>query len=408
MSFGKQGRQRHHSVNWVAKRAAFCAIALTAGCLISLMLAEIGLRVSNVWIGRHSDTMFTLIEYDGVLGWKMKPSVNGKVDLVDVENIPVRSNSAGFWDDEFMRQKQLHSTRIAFLGDSFTWGMGVREEERFSNLFMAANPEWESLNFGIPGYGTDQSLLVWQHIARRYQPDVVVLTVNQNDYLDNMYLVRYGRRKPYFELKGETLELRNVPVDPTDFWDNGIFNQAAPPYVSFFPDPVQKRSRIVHWLAKNSDLARLFYTVIRANRTRPFPEADEGGSKSLYEKPQDPDRAVSGKTEVTPLQQMQVKLLDGLVTRLAERVQLTGARFAVVFSGKMVPQYELQKKMFSEAGVLYIDATTEVLANRLPPGRKDVYYPYSGHWTPAAHRAVADLIAKAIREMRLCVRAREH
>lgn len=152
----------------IGRTATFRAIALLVGCFVSLLVAEVVLRLSNAWIGRHSDAMFTVIEYDRVLGWKMKPIINEKIDLVDVEDIPMRSNSSGFWDKEFVLQKPPDRCRIAFLGDSFTWGLGVREEERFTDLLAAANQGWESLNFGIPSYGTDQSLLVWQQLAHRY------------------------------------------------------------------------------------------------------------------------------------------------------------------------------------------------------------------------------------------------
>lgn len=385
------------------KKVLFRALAVVGGCLVSLLLAELVLKVSNIWIGRHSDTMFTVIEYDGILGWKMKPNIHEKVDLVDVEGIPVRSNSEGFWDNEFVLQKPLHRCRIAFLGDSFTWGMGVREEERFTNLVAAANPEWESLNFGLPGYGTDQSLLLWQHIAHRYQPDLVILTIYQNDYVDNMYVVRYGRRKPYFELKeGEKLELRNVPVDPTNFWNDGIYNQAAPPYVSFFQVPIQKRSRIVHWLVKNSNLARFSYTVFRANNRRAPVEAQEESRKSRYENLPGSNTVGSSKSEPALAQQMQVSLLGALVEQLAEQVEAAGAGFAVVFSGEPILQYRLQQEAFSNGRIAYLDATTEVLANRLPDDRMQVYYPLSKHWSPAAHRVVADLVAKSIREQALC------
>lgn len=386
----------------MVKKTVFRAAAVVGGCLVSLLLAELVLKASNVWIGRHSDTMFTLIEYDEVLGWKMKPNINEKIDLVDVEGIPVRSNNAGFWDKEFDLQKPLHRCRIAFLGDSFTWGMGVRQEERFSDLVAAANPEWESLNFGVPGYGTDQSLLLWQHIARRYQPDLVILTIYQNDYIDNIYLVRYGRRKPYFELKGETLELKNVPVNPTDFWNDGIFNEAAPPYASFFPDPVQRRSRIAHWLAKNSDLVRFSYTVFRAVNIAVPVEAQEESRRSNDGKPPHAYTVASSKSQLSPAQLMQLRLLGAVVKQLAEQVEATGARFAVVLSGSRIPQYELQEEAFSKAGISYLDATSEVLASRLPGGKRQVYYPYSGHWTPAAHRVVGDLLAKSIRERALC------
>jgi hypothetical protein len=373
----------------MVKKTVFRAAAVVGGCLVSLLLVELLLRVSNVWIGRHSDTMFTVIGFDATLGWKMKPNINEKIDLVDVEGIPVRSNSAGFWDKEFVLQKPLGRCRIAFLGDSLTWGMGAREEERFTNLLAIANPDWESLNFGIPGYGTDQSLLVWQHIAHHYQPDLVILTIYQNDYVDNMHVVRYGRRKPYFELnKGQRLELRNVPVDSTDFWHDGIFNQAAPPYEPFFQDPLQRRSRIVHWFAKNSDLVRLSYTLSRFNR------------KADHDEKQAPTTLPN--LELTPAEHMQVKLLSVLVEELAGQVKAVGARLAVILSGDLGPQYRMQKKALSEAGIICIDATTDVLAKELGNSRERVYYPYSGHWTPGAHGAVAILLAKGIRERGLC------
>lgn len=379
------------------KKAAFRVVAVVAGGLMSLLLAEIALRVSNVWVGRHSDTMFTVIQYDDTLGWKMKPNIRGKVDLVDVEGIPVRSNSAGFWDEEFVPQKPLGRCRIVFLGDSFTWGMGVREEQRFTNLLAAANPEWESLNFGVPGYGTDQSLLLWQHIAHRYHPDLVILTIYQNDYVDNMYLVRYGRRKPYFELKqDERLVLRNVPVDRVDFWRDGIFNQAAPAYESFFQGPIQRRSRMVHWLAKNSDLVRFSYTLSRSNKI------SEDSRELGYDKREARVTATSTISELAPAQQMQVRLLGALVGQLAEQVKATGARFLAVFSGEPIPLYGLQRRAFSNGGIAYLDATSDVLAKRLPEGRKQVYYPYSRHWTPAAHRAIADLLTQSIRDQAVC------
>lgn len=386
MTAREPGRSRRRAI-------ALRVLALVGGCLVSVLLAEALLRVSRVWVGRHSDTMFTIIEHDDRLGWRLKPNLTATVDLVDVEGIPVRSNSAGFWDREFALAKPAGRCRVAFLGDSFTWGTGVREEERFTNLLEAANPEWESLNFGVPGYGTDQALLLWEETAARYRPDLVILTVYQNDYGDNMHQVRFGRPKPYFELTGDReLALRNVPVGPGDFWRDGVFNRAAPPYASLFPEPVQKRSRVMHWLAKHSDLARLSYTLLRVR---------SAAVKAREESPT-AGAAASGDAEPTPAQRVQVRLLGAIVERLAGRVRESGGRFAVALAGDDVPQYGLQRSELKRAGIASLDVTTGVLARGLPGGRRLIYYQYSQHWTPRAHRAVADLIAERIREQALC------
>lgn len=368
----------------VVEGFAFRFVAILVGVTLSLAILELGLKISNVWIGRHSDTMFQVIEYDDFLGWRMKPNVVAKVDLVDVEDITVRSNSSGFWDSEFPIEKSPARCRVMFLGDSFTWGMGVREEERFSNLVAAIHPGWECLNMGIPGYGTDQSLLVWERYASVYEPNWVVLTVFQNDYSDNMFVVRNGRRKPYFVLmKSGELNLRESPVPEDDFWSNGIYNQPAQPYYPLLPNGTEKRSRLVHWLAKNSDVVRLLYTYTRS----PLGLAPAGTVRTPF----------TAASNLTPLQELQIELEQALLERLAKEADAVGVRFVVVLAGEPVPQFQMQEQLLVKAGIEVIDATTQVLEGKLPPGDKQVYHPYSRHWTPAAHRAVAVCIADRIR-----------
>ncbi len=377
------------------KRALVYRLAfLMAGCAVGLLAAESIVRLSNVWIGRHSDMMFTIMEFDELLGWKMRPGIQAEIDLVDVEGLPVRSNSEGFFDGEFPGDKRSGTCRIAFLGDSMTWGY-VREEERFSDLVAASDPAWESLNFGMGGYGTDQSLLVWRNTTRRYRPDVVILTLNSNDYSDNMSAVIWGRRKPYFELSEDgELILKNTPVDPKIFWDDGIFHQAAPPYEELMRGYTVKRTRVAHWLAKHSEFARALYTTARSLRPSVGrPTSSDPGAK------------------VRRLEEGQVKLLSVLVHELARDVRATGSQFAVLFSGRPDPKYELQKADFRESGIAYLDATAslEGLGKEGAPLRTSdgnlaagIYYPYNHHWNPAGHRAVAELLSSFIRSAKVC------
>lgn len=369
------------------KKIASRVFALLGGCLTALFIAEFVLEVSNVWIGRHSDTMFTLVEYDPYLGWKTKPNLNTKVDLVDVEDIPVQTNTQGFWDQEFSLKKPENVCRIIFLGDSFTWGMGVREEERFSYLLQTMNPRWETLNFGVPGYGTDQALLLWQRLAHSFKPDMVVLTVYENDYKDNMFLVRYGRRKPYFEIAGDgDLVSKGVPVEPIDFWKDGIFNKVAPPYESFFEEPTQKRSRIIHWLAKNSNFARSLYTLWRRIET---PSEDPPLSTQV------------SPPSLTVAQEEQVELLLALVSHLAEEVQAQGAKLIILFAGHLTPRHGVAMAALKTREITVINATSTVLAEQIS-SQESVYYRFSKHWTPAAHRAVAAILGEILQKQGLC------
>lgn len=356
-----------------------------------VFLGELFLRFTGIWVGRHSDTMFEIIQSDQELGWRMKPNINREINLVDVEGIPIRSNRDGFWDDEFVEAKRPGVCRIAFLGDSFTWGMGVREEQRFTNLVEKTNANWETLNFGVPGYGTDQAFLLWHRMTKRYGPDLVVLTIYQNDYSDNLHSVRSGRAKPFFEL-GENggLEPKTQPDFLNGFWDNGVFNEIAFPYRSFFKQPIERRSRVMHWLAKNSDLARLSYTIFRSVS---FIKS-VGAQDSVETLP------------LTVTQEVEVKLLGALVKALSDSVRAQGGSFLAVFSGNLTPEHLAEMEELGREGIPYLDATTKRLEMKLRGDTEEIYYPYSRHWTPVANAIVADFLSRKIREEGLCVTAR--
>ena len=108
-------------MNKPAKRLLLCV----AACGIAFLLAEVSLRLTDVLIGRHTDHMFVLVERDEVLGWRLKRNASMQVDLIDTENVRVQTNTDGVWDHNFATCADNGGIRIAFLGDSFTWGYGV-------------------------------------------------------------------------------------------------------------------------------------------------------------------------------------------------------------------------------------------------------------------------------------------
>ena len=72
------------------------------------------------------------------------------------------------------------------------------------------------LNFGVPGYSTDQEILLLDPQVFRESPDSVWLAFYLgNDILDNAldYPLQADQAKPMFELLNDgSLQLRNVPV----------------------------------------------------------------------------------------------------------------------------------------------------------------------------------------------------
>jgi len=90
-------------------------------------------------------------------------------------------NSLGFRERE-IAPKSASRYRIAIVGDSFTFGQGIEERERFSNLLGASlGSQYEVLNFGNPGNNLPQHLDVLGQ-ALRVSPDFVLLQLYINDF----------------------------------------------------------------------------------------------------------------------------------------------------------------------------------------------------------------------------------
>ena len=102
----------------------------------------------------------------------------------------IRINSLGFRGKETTLEKPDEVKRILVLGDSFTFGMGVEENETFPHhletLLGKTGQDWEVLNFGVPGYNTIQEAELFKVKGLAYSPDIVILYVLDND---NIYML---------------------------------------------------------------------------------------------------------------------------------------------------------------------------------------------------------------------------
>jgi lysophospholipase L1-like esterase len=78
--------------------------------------------------------------------------------------------------------------RVLFLGDSITFGYGVRDEEvvseRVRARLAAAGISVEVVNTGVASYNSEQEAAYYASEGRRYDPDVVVVGVCWNDIND--------------------------------------------------------------------------------------------------------------------------------------------------------------------------------------------------------------------------------
>lgn len=189
------------------------AMLLLCSILAGLMVLELGVRLwygplpaalldwsNSIVDARRAEHIDSSVIPDSALGWIGKPNFAR----------PTHSNDA----DGFRTMPPVGSApSVLALGDSFAYGSeaGDRETWPFYLQEMLGRPV---VNAGVPGYGLDQTVLRAERLAERLKPGLLVVSFIADDVARTELSRAWGRSKPYFELRGDALELRNVPVPP--------------------------------------------------------------------------------------------------------------------------------------------------------------------------------------------------
>ena len=186
------------------------AFAVLLSVLVTLAVLEVILRVADFRALRAGKSERSLVyRHDAELGWAPVPASDSTV--TNARTIHARHNELGFRDVEFQRDGR---PVLLFLGDSFVWGVDAEAGERFTDLLRTRLSNYQTVNAGVSGFGTDQEYLLLQRIWPTVKPDVVVLIFcTDNDRADNQTSIRYdGYRKPLFVPSDAGLKLTGQPV----------------------------------------------------------------------------------------------------------------------------------------------------------------------------------------------------
>lgn len=147
--------------------------------------------------------------YDAQLGYIPRPGFAGADNVwgttVTIDANGLRNNGPA---------TPVGTGTILALGDSFTFGDEVNDAQTWpAHLEQLLGTR--VLNAGVFGYGLDQAALRLEALLPLHAPDTVILAVVPDDVNRSELSSRYAW-KPYFDIRDETLVLRNVPV-PTGY-----------------------------------------------------------------------------------------------------------------------------------------------------------------------------------------------
>lgn len=178
------------------------ALALSLGLVAGFVVAEVSLRVAGLPRFHKSHTtppqfMFFRDTRTDKLFHVNMPST-GITFVYDSDprgyfgtdrSVVHNTNSGGFRGREFDIPKPPNTIRLAFLGDSFTFGEGVRDEDTFAEVtgrlltqrFGGRGVNFQCYNFGVGGYNTANAAFLLRLLVLQVRPDVLVLCYGLND-----------------------------------------------------------------------------------------------------------------------------------------------------------------------------------------------------------------------------------
>ena len=212
---------------WVAKVLILVIsllVCIEGGSRLILSISPLRRRVTGFddaswrlnWVRQHKahkEINGEYATYHQSRGWALRPGIK---DMSVFEGKILNTNSQGLrGKTEYNYQRTAGKQRILVLGDSFTFGTDVSDDESYSQYLESILPNVEVLNLGVQGYGQDQMLVALKEEGVKYHPDVVILGFDFADTFRNL-LRFFGYAKPEFEMVAGGLQLTNVPVPTPD------------------------------------------------------------------------------------------------------------------------------------------------------------------------------------------------
>jgi len=343
-----------------------------------------------------------IIQHDPDVGHRFVPNLRARIPGDDGGSFVV-TNSLGFRSDCEFAAASSGQARILMFGDSYTAGDNVSNADRYSDQ-LAKMVGVEVQNYGVPGSGTDQHLLIHRKFARDVEADLVMICVQVDSFhriqvscrpiIDRLTGQRVLVPKPYFEWENGEIVLRQVPVPKDRPLDAGTVD-------------VQAGKQGASWY---DTLHNVYVKVPGLKTVRQSVLFNDLGSRAISElhrmtgKHPYPDILSAETPGWTLMSAILRKFIGEVRPKPVVVVPIPTAEF-YVHGVEPVYQGLFQTLADPAGGVHVIDVTTPLI--NLPwKTRQTLRYDLGGHFTPLANRLVAGTMAAEVRRLGLLPNAK--
>ena len=182
-------------------------VLLMAGATVAaLLLLELGLRAANGYLGDWSNLVLRARTALGETESQrfVPDAIVGYVPTGGTRGNGVTGAVTG---------NGGNAPIVLAVGDSYTYGEEVSDDESWP-AFLQTKLARPVVNGGVSGYGFDQIVLRAEVLALQTRPGTIVAAFIADDIRRTELSRLWGAEKPYFDLDGDRLLLRNVPVSP--------------------------------------------------------------------------------------------------------------------------------------------------------------------------------------------------
>lgn len=316
--------------------------------------------------------------FDSQLGDVSTPNQRGRKIKPGAFDHTYSHNSLGWRaSKEYSFEKQAEH-RILFLGDSFTYGFGVNDDQTFAFLtekhLLDEHISVEVINAGCSGKGTDFAVKLFQVWGDKFNPDLTVVCFTANDFIDNER-GEYFSVSPDGEITPKVLQ-RSKGVAKTILYHLPGYNWL----ISWSQAANLVKEAGVKWFLRNTDPIAL----------------KEGGLIVTYPVHQQGYANEENK-----------RLTEVYLRQLLKSVKQSGSSLMIIYVPmyKEVEDYRHQgHRSNDELAILDIAKKLKVTAIPLTPvlaasGKPtdQLYFNNDGHWNASGHALVARYLSEQIR-----------
>ena len=317
------------------------------------------------------------VQFDPILGYRFIKNLYARI-FRNSHKFVIQTNAQGFRNNESFDKLEIGKPTVLAIGDSYTAGDGVSNQERFTDI-LGGQLGFNLINGGLSGSGTDQQLLIQESISSNWDYDLLLFApfghnVSRNlsqrqKLVDFATMQEFEVSKPYFTIdeKTEELILHEVSANSDSIKKTNIsestLNQLKWKMRSHFP------SAHAHLKKQQSRLLSLVY---RANIKKADP--------LFVDFSENPCKLMKLICE---------RIIQNANSRPIVLVPMPLSQHVIYDA---FPFYLKFYQQFVGPNVFLVDILPSL--RELPAHkRSELYIPDDGHFTPKGHQIVADSCA---------------